>query len=134
MKRFLELPSTGWLRRYRVRAFGKADEGKLKDLKHGITIDGVNYKSIDAELERVQGGNVWLTMALREGKNREIKRVLEALDLKVNRLIRLSFGPFVWGNWKPVRLRKCRAACCASNWAKIGRLLSMARYAVVAKR
>ena len=97
MKRFLELPSTGWLRRYRVRAFGKADEGKLRDLKHGITIDGVNYKSIDAGVERVQGGNVWLTMALREGKNREIKRVLEALDLKVNRLIRLSFGPFQLG-------------------------------------
>jgi len=91
------LPSTGWLRRYRVRAFGKADEAKLKELKHGITIDGVNYKSIDASLERQQGGNVWLSMALREGKNREIKRVLEALDLKVNRLLRLSFGPFQLG-------------------------------------
>ena len=97
MKRLLELPSTGWLRRYRVRAFGKADESKLKELKHGITIDGVNYKSIDATLERQQGGNVWLSMALREGKNREIKRVLEALDLKVNRLLRLSFGPFQLG-------------------------------------
>jgi 23S rRNA pseudouridine2605 synthase len=97
MKRLLELPSTGWLRRYRVRAFGKADEAKLKELKHGITIDGVNYKSIDATLERQQGGNVWLSMALREGKNREIKRVLEALDLKVNRLLRLSFGPFQLG-------------------------------------
>ncbi len=97
MKRFLELPSTGWLRRYRVRAFGKADEARLAALKKGIEIDGVQYRSIDAHLERVQGGNVWLTMALREGKNREIKKVLEALDLKVNRLIRLSFGPFQLG-------------------------------------
>ncbi|MBL6761780.1 MAG: rRNA pseudouridine synthase, partial [PS1 clade bacterium] len=97
MKRFLELPSTGWLRRYRVRAFGKADEARLQGLKRGIEIDGVRYRSIEASLERVQGGNVWLTMALREGKNREIKKVLEALELKVNRLIRLSFGPFQLG-------------------------------------
>ncbi|MAS22434.1 MAG: pseudouridine synthase [SAR116 cluster bacterium] len=98
LKRFLELPSTGWLRRYRVRAFGTADPARLADLKNGIEIDGVRYRSIDAELERKQGGNVWMTVALREGKNREIKRVLEHLDLKVNRLIRLSFGPFQLGN------------------------------------
>ena len=123
MKRFLELPSTGWLRRYRVRAFGKADEGKLKDLKHGITIDGVNYKSIDAELERVQGGNVWLTMALREGKNREIKRVLEALDLKVNRLIRLSFGPFQLGQLEAGKVeevpRRVLRQQLGKNWQAI---------------
>jgi len=98
LKRFLELPSTGWLRRYRVRAFGSADPARLADLKNGIEIDGVRYRSIDAELERKQGGNVWMTVALREGKNREIKRVLEHLNLKVNRLIRLSFGPFQLGN------------------------------------
>jgi len=98
LKRYLELPSTGWLRRYRVRAFGKADEAALRALKKGITIDGVSYRGIEAELERTQGGNVWLQMALREGKNREIKRVLEHLDLQVNRLIRLSFGPFQLGN------------------------------------
>ena len=98
LKRFLELPSTGWLRRYRVRAFGTADPERLAKLKNGIEIDGVRYRSIDAELERRQGGNVWMSIALREGKNREIKRVLEHLDLKVNRLIRLSFGPFQLGN------------------------------------
>ena len=98
LKRFLELPSTGWLRRYRVRAFGTADPERLADLKNGIEIDGVRYRSIEAELERKQGGNVWMNVALREGKNREIKRVLEHLDLKVNRLIRLSFGPFQLGN------------------------------------
>ncbi len=97
LKRYLELPSTGWLRRYRVRAFGKADAARLADLKHGITIDGVNYRSIEASIERQQGDNVWLSMALREGKNREIKRVLEALNLQVNRLIRVSFGPFQLG-------------------------------------
>ena len=123
MKRFLELPSTGWLRRYRVRAFGKADEGKLRDLKHGITVDGVVYKSIDAELERVQGGNVWLTMALREGKNREIKRVLEALDLKVNRLIRLSFGPFQLGQLEAGKVeevpRRVLRQQLGKNWQAI---------------
>ena len=98
LKRFLELPSTGWLRRYRVRAFGSADAGRLESLKNGIEIDGVRYRSIEVDLERKQGGNVWMTVALREGKNREIKRVLEHLDMKVNRLIRLSFGPFQLGN------------------------------------
>ena len=123
MKRFLELPSTGWLRRYRVRAFGKADEKKLKDLKHGITIDGVNFKSIEASLERVQGGNVWLTMALREGKNREIKRVLEALDMKVNRLIRLSFGPFQLGQLEAGKVeevpRRVLRQQLGKNWQAI---------------
>ena len=123
MKRFLELPSTGWLRRYRVRAFGKADEKKLHDLKHGITIDGVNYKSIEARLERVQGGNAWLTMALREGKNREIKRVLEALDLKVNRLIRLSFGPFQLGQLETGKVeevpRRVLRQQLGKNWQAI---------------
>ena len=98
LKRFLELPSTGWLRRYRVRAFGSADAGRLESLKNGIEIDGVRYRTIEVDLERKQGGNVWMTVALREGKNREIKRVLEHLDMKVNRLIRLSFGPFQLGN------------------------------------
>lgn len=105
LKRYLELPSTGWLRRYRVRAFdgqkGKVDDkrliSQLEALKDGISVDGVNYKSIEASLERRVGGNVWITMSLREGKNREIKKVLEHLNLKVNRLIRLSFGPFQLG-------------------------------------
>jgi 23S rRNA pseudouridine2605 synthase len=123
MKRFLELPSTGWLRRYRVRAFGKADEARLAALKKGIEIDGVNYRSIEATLERVQGGNVWLTMALREGKNREIKKVLEALDLKVNRLIRLSFGPFQLGQLDSGRVeevpRRVLRQQLGKNWQAI---------------
>ena len=123
MKRYLELPSTGWLRRYRVRAFGKADEAKLASLKHGITIDGVNYKSIEVSLDSKQGGNVWLTMALREGKNREIKKVLEALDLKVNRLIRLSFGPFQLGQLEAGKVeevpRRVLRQQLGKNWQSI---------------
>ena len=97
LARVLELPSTGWLRRYRVRANGTIDQAVLDKLLDGVTIDGVDYAGIEAKLDRVQGANVWLTMGLREGKNREIKRVLEHLGLAVNRLIRLSFGPFQLG-------------------------------------
>ena len=97
LARVLELPATGWLRRYRVRANGEIDQARLDALKAGVTIDGVAYAGIEATLDRVQGANAWLTMGLREGKNREIKRVLESLGLAVTRLIRISFGPFQLG-------------------------------------
>jgi len=97
LARALELPATGWLRRYRVRAFGEVTQQKLDELKNGITVDGVNYGAIEAALDRVQGSNVWITFAMREGKNREIRNVLRALGLQVNRLIRVSFGPFHLG-------------------------------------
>ena len=93
----LELPATGWLRRYRVRAHGKVDLAALEALREGITIDGIHYAGIEAKLDREQGSNAWITMGLREGKNREIKKVLEHLGLSVNRLIRVSFGPFELG-------------------------------------
>lgn len=98
LARKLELPATGWARRYRVRAHGRTDQAKLDALQKGIVVEGVRYGPIQARLEREQGANIWLTMTLREGKNREIKRVLEALNLKVNRLIRISFGPFQLGD------------------------------------
>ncbi len=98
LKRVLELPATGWLRKYRVRAFGSITQQQLDALKNGIEVDGVKYGSIEATLERPQGSNVWLLVALREGKNREIKNVLAALGLQVNRLIRVSFGPFQLGD------------------------------------
>lgn len=98
LARILELPSTGWLRRYRVRANGETDQAVLDTLREGVEIDGVNYAGIEAQLDRVQGSNVWLTMGLREGKNREVKRVLEHIGLQVNRLIRVSFGPFQLGD------------------------------------
>lgn len=94
LARVLELPATGWLRRYRVRAFGQVTQADLDTLSEGLAIDGVLYGGIEATLDKVQGDNCWLTVGLREGKNREVKRVLEHLGLAVNRLIRLSFGPF----------------------------------------
>ncbi len=98
LARALELPTTGWLRRYRVRAHGEIDQDALDKLKDGIAVDGVLYGSIEATLDRTQGSNVWITMGLREGKNREIKNVLGALGLDVNRLIRISYGPFQLGD------------------------------------
>jgi 23S rRNA pseudouridine2605 synthase len=98
LARTLELPATGWTRRYRVRAWGTVDQAALDRLKAGVTVEGIRYGSIDAKLERVQGENVWLVMALKEGKNREVKRVCEHLGLVVNRLIRTSFGPFQLGD------------------------------------
>ena len=98
LARLLELPKTGWVRRYRVRAKGETDQSVLDRLADGITIEGIDYAGIEAKLDRQQGANVWLTMGLREGKNREVKRVLEHIGLEVNRLIRLSFGPFQLGD------------------------------------
>src|SRR5262245_992516 len=94
LARMLELPETGWLRRYRVRALGRVTQDQLAALKRGVTVDGINYGPVDATLDRSQGSNVWLTFAIREGKNREVRNVLGHLGLKVNRLIRVSFGPF----------------------------------------
>jgi len=98
LSRVLELPTTGWLRRYRVRAHGEIDQEALDKLKDGIAVEGVLYGSIDATLDRTQGHNSWITMGLREGKNREIKNVLGALGVEVNRLIRISYGPFQLGD------------------------------------
>jgi 23S rRNA pseudouridine2605 synthase len=98
LARRLELPASGWVRRYRVRAFGTVAEEALARLARGITIDGNRYGPIEARLDKVQGGNVWLTLALKEGKNREVKKVCEHLGLAVNRLIRIAFGPFQLGD------------------------------------
>src|SRR3954454_19539227 len=97
LARVLELPDTGWLRRYRVRAHGEVTQAQLDELKNGIEVDGVKYGSIDASLERDQGANVWLVFAIREGKNREVRNVMAHLGLEVNRLIRVSYGPFQLG-------------------------------------
>ena len=101
LARYLELPTTGWSRRYRVRVLGDVDKQRLESLKGGITVEGVRYKSIDAKLEQdKEGANKWLSITLREGKNREIRRVMEALGLSVNRLIRTGYGPFELGSLK----------------------------------
>jgi 23S rRNA pseudouridine2605 synthase len=98
LERLLELPATGWVRRYRVRAFGAPDPAALERLKDGIEIEGVRYGPIEARADKAQGDNCWLTFAIREGKNREVKKVCEYLGLKVNRLIRTAFGPFQLGD------------------------------------
>jgi 23S rRNA pseudouridine2605 synthase len=97
LARRLELPATGWLRRYKVRVHGFVDETRLAGLEKGVTIDGVAYGPIRAQLERQQGSNAWIALSLREGKNREVRRVLEHLGYPVTRLIRLSYGPFQLG-------------------------------------
>jgi 23S rRNA pseudouridine2605 synthase len=97
LARALELPATQWLRRYRVRAHGRVAQEALDRLRRGITIDGIRYGAIEATVDRTQGANVWLTFAIREGKNREVKNVLGHLGLAVNRLIRVSYGPFRLG-------------------------------------
>jgi 23S rRNA pseudouridine2605 synthase len=98
LARALELPSSGWKRRYRARALGRVDQARLDALKDGITVEGVRYGPIEASLDKIdegrRGANLWLTLVLAEGKNREVRRVLEALGLKVNRLIRIAYGPF----------------------------------------
>ncbi|MEL7047783.1 MAG: pseudouridine synthase [Pseudomonadota bacterium] len=94
LARHLELPSTGWLRRYRVRARGRIGQTELNALKDGITVDGINYGPIEASVDTASGANQWLNVGLREGKNREVRKVLAHLKLEVNRLIRVSYGPF----------------------------------------
>lgn len=98
VKRKLELPSTGWLRRYRVRVKGAPTEAKLNELRRGITVDGEKFQGMAVTLDRSQGANSWLAIALREGKNREIRRAMETIGATVNRLIRVSYGPFQLGN------------------------------------
>jgi 23S rRNA pseudouridine2605 synthase len=110
LARHLELPSTGWTRRYRVRAHGTIAQERLDKLKEGVEVAGVRYGPVEATIDKVQGTNVWLNIGLREGKNREVRKILEHLGLTVNRLIRVSFGPFQLldlapGNVEPVKQR-----------------------------
>ncbi|MFC4170610.1 pseudouridine synthase [Microvirga sp. GCM10011540] len=108
LARVIAHPDTGWLRRYKVRAHGEVTQADLDPLRNGITIDGIEYGPVEARLDRVQGDNAWITLGLREGKNREVKRILEHLGLQVNRLIRLSFGPFQLGDIEPGMVEEVR--------------------------
>jgi 23S rRNA pseudouridine2605 synthase len=98
LARTLELPQTAWLRRYRVRALGRVTQEALDKLRDGVTVNGMRYGAIEATFDREQGANVWLSFGIREGKNREVRNVVEYLGLKVNRLLRISFGPFELGD------------------------------------
>jgi 23S rRNA pseudouridine2605 synthase len=106
LKRRLELPSAGFVRRYRVRVFGEVTPSKLEQLARGISVEGVNYGPIEAAVERGSGANTWLVMSLKEGKNREIRRVCEAIGLTVNRLQRNSYGPFGLAGLEPGEIRE----------------------------
>ncbi|MCJ8140275.1 pseudouridine synthase [Falsirhodobacter halotolerans] len=108
LKRRLELPSTGWLRKYRVRVKGNPTDPDLEPLRRGITIDGERFQPMDVKLDRHQGANAWLTVGLREGKNREIRRAMTHIGLTVNRLIRVSYGPFRLNDLKPGEVEEIR--------------------------
>lgn len=108
LKRRLELPSTGWLRKYRVRVKGNPTDPDLEPLRKGITVDGERFQPMIVTLDRIQGANAWLTVGLREGKNREIRRAMSAINLTVNRLIRVSYGPFRLGELQPGEVEEVR--------------------------
>ena len=108
IKRKLELPSTGWLRRYRVRVKGAPDDAMLAPLRKGLSVEDEDFRPIEVTLDRQQGANAWLTIGLREGKNREIRRAMQHIGLIVNRLIRVSYGPFQLGNLKPGEVEEVR--------------------------
>jgi 23S rRNA pseudouridine2605 synthase len=108
IKRKLELPSTGWMRRYRVRINGRPTDTTLEPLRNGITVDGERFQPMQITLDRQQGANAWLTVGLREGKNREIRRAMESIGLVVNRLIRISYGPFQLGDLKAGAVEEIR--------------------------
>ncbi|MDP3263038.1 MAG: pseudouridine synthase [Tabrizicola sp.] len=108
LKRRLELPSTGWLRKYRVRVKGNPTDPDLEPLRKGITVDGERFQPMDVRLDRHQGANAWLTVGIREGRNREIRRAMEHIGLTVNRLIRISYGPFRLNEMKPGEVEEIR--------------------------
>ena len=100
LARWLELPETGWARRYRVRVYGRPNEEMLAKLKAGMTVDGIRYGSVEATIDSQTGANAWMTVTIREGKNREIRNLMDALELSVNRLLRTAYGPFQLGALK----------------------------------
>ena len=108
VKRQLELPSTGWLRKYRVRVKGRPKDEMLEPLRKGLVVDGERFLPMIVTVDRQQGANAWLTIGLREGKNREIRRALEDVGLSVNRLIRISYGPFQLAQLKPGEVEEIR--------------------------
>ena len=108
LKRRLELPSTGWLRKYRVRVKGNPTDADLEPLRQGITVEGERFQPMQVVMDRHQGANAWLTVGLREGKNREIRRAMSAIGLTVNRLIRVSYGPFRLNELQPGEVEEVR--------------------------
>lgn len=120
LKRRLELPSTGWLRKYRVRIKGNPTDPELEPLRKGITVDGEQFQPMQVMLDRHQGANAWLTIGLREGKNREIRRAIAAIGLSVNRLIRISYGPFRLNELKPGEVEELRPKVLRDQLGLVG--------------
>ena len=110
LARYLELPATGWTRKYRVRVRGIVDSEKLDELASGVTIDGIHYAEIKARLDKQMPSNAWLTLALTEGKNREIRHIMEYLGYPVSRLLRLSYGPFQLGKLEEGKVEEVKPA------------------------
>ncbi len=108
IKRKLELPSTGWLRKYRVRVNGRPKDEDFEPLRKGLVIEGERFQPMTVSLDRQQGANAWLTIGLREGKNREIRRAMEDIGFTVNRLLRVSYGPFQLGSLKQGEVEEIR--------------------------
>ena len=115
LARHLELPSTGWIRKYRVRAQGQIDQAKLAALADGVTIEGIRYGQVIAKLDRQMASNAWLTVVIREGKNREIRRIMDYLGHKVSRLIRISYGPFQLGKLEDGDIEAVKARVLADQ-------------------
>lgn len=128
LARELELPSRQWIRRYRVRVFGQVDEKRLAQLAKGSTFEGVRYGPIDAVLDSSKGDNSWLTVSLREGKNREIRKVMMGLNLHVSRLIRLSYGPFILGTLKAHELEEIPSRIIADQIPSFKEHLTKAKH------
>lgn len=97
LARALELPSTAWMRRYKARAYGRVDDAAVEKLRKGVTVEGIKYGPMEVEIERETGHNIWLNIGIREGKNREVRKALDSVGLRVNRLIRTAYGPFQLG-------------------------------------
>lgn len=115
LKRRLELPSTGWTRKYRVRAHGAASEAQLDRLRAGVTIEGERFRPMLARFDKAQGANSWYTVALKEGRNREVRRAFEFIGLDVNRLIRVSYGPFMLGDLEAGAVEEVRGKVLADQ-------------------
>ena len=118
LKRRLELPSTGWLRSYRVRVKGRLNENMLEPLRRGISVDGTQFKPMQVSFDRQTGANAWLSIGLREGKNREIRKALSLLGLSVNRLIRINFGDFELGKLKKGEIEEVRSSIVKTLFKK----------------
>lgn len=122
LARHIELPKTKWIRKYRARVFGKLNHERLKKLENGITVDGVRYGAIKVEVDVEKESNSWLTISITEGKNREIRKVMEELGLQVNRLIRTSFGPFTLGELKMGEIQEVSKAALINYLGKTFKL------------